>query len=118
MKITNQDGLEVNVKVNDSDNLTYIAELRKLTAKNGVEVFLLIAEAEDDENYDDGDEVVIGVYLEDRYTAEDALTILEQDKVVIGESISAIEYLKAIDEYTTQEGAAVADMTAVEYFNA
>lgn len=114
--VMNQDGTDISVKVDSSDNLSYIAELRRLTARNGTDIFFLVAEAAGDDNYADGDEVILGVYF-DRAKAEDALEELEGTGEIDDGGISAVKYLKAIGKYTTREGSVVANMTALEYLN-
>lgn len=117
--VINQDGVKVVVKGSKEENdfgevIPYIdAEIRKLTAKpSGVDYFIIVAEAAGD---DDGDEVILGVYF-DRAEAESGLEMLEAFyDVYEGDSMSAVDFLKATGEYDSWKGVALDDVTALEF---
>lgn len=121
--VINQDGVKVVVKGSEEEDdfvgevVPYIdAEIRKLTAKtSGVDYFIIVAEAAGDDSYDDGDEVILGVYF-DRAEAESGLEMLEAFyDVYEGDSMSAVDFLKATGEYDSWKGVALDDVTALEF---
>lgn len=103
--IQNQDNESVVINV-DSEGY---AEITNRTFSNGAEIFYLVAETDDDD-------ICIGIF-EDRAEAEDALKNLEETNFVAGEGMTAVEYMKKIDEYYRPIYVALETKTALEYVN-
>lgn len=100
--ITNQDGVEVNVVIDDEGELA--CEIRDL----GDEDYVIVAET------DNGYSEVIGVYLGGKTSARDAINELVATAAVPQGSVSAREYLKFIGESII---GVPKSMTALEYLN-
>ena len=106
--VKNMDGLNVEV-LNVSEKDGGIGWISEYTARNGIHVFTVEAAAEKGT-------ICLGVYIEDRDAAEDALSHLHSIGEPEWRELGAPVFLKTIGEFRISDALAVS-MSAVEYMN-